>query len=129
MMATLSFLAHWWPWVIVATLAVAGLGYAAFVLKNWRLAAAAAAIVAAWLVTQWFWSAGYKAKADEDLKARTAQLEYRLKLQDKILSDYEEMSKRDDAEIAKLREQVAATPENPTACLPEDAAGRIGEIK
>lgn len=129
MMATLSFLGAYWHWVTLALLAAAGIGYLAFIGKNLKLAIASGLVVFAVFFVAAVDRRAYQRKADEDLKARTAQLEYRLKLQDKILSDYEEMSKRDDAEIAKLREQVAATPENPTACLPEDAAGRIGEIK
>lgn len=129
MTATLSFLAHWWPWVIVAVLGTVGLGYAAFILRNWRLAVGAAAIVAAWLITQWFWSAGYKAKVDENKAAQIARLNNRIKLQDSLLTDYEGMAKRDEAELVALQAQIDATPKNDAACLPKDATGRIGAVK
>lgn len=125
--AWLSAVLGWFAWIGIGAVPALALLAVAWFVPALRSAAILAAV--GWALFFTGMTIGYERKTNQDVAARTAQLETRLRLQDKILTDYEAMATRDEADIAKLRDMVAATPENKTACLPEDAAGRIGGVK
>lgn len=129
MWGTIAFVSHNWQWIIIGLGLVVGLGVLAFITKNIKLVLAAAVIVGVGLAGQALYSAGYNAKVNEDVAARTAILTERLQTLQNLSEADKQRSDNDTATIKRLQEAADATPVNNNACLDEGAADRIGKIK
>lgn len=125
----LSYLGANFALVIVVVLAVLALGTVAWFAKNWKVGAAAVAILVAGLAYQQIDHNAYK-RAQAEQKARELRI-----LQDRIgalltISAADaQRAKVAEATIEALRSQARDTPANSAACLPQDAAKRVGGIR
>jgi endonuclease/exonuclease/phosphatase (EEP) superfamily protein YafD len=129
MFGWLSFVLHYGYWIVFGFAVAVGLAYVAFVLRNWKIAAAVAAIVFSIIAVQQIYSAGYHARIDEEVAARTRQLQDRLDTLQKAAEADRQRADEDAARIEDLQKQVSATPENKGKALPRDAANRIGGVR
>lgn len=129
MLAALAFFAKHWQLVLIVVGATAGAVWLAVVLRNWKIAAAAAALVGAFLAGQQLWTAGYESRVEEEVAARTAILQERVNTLEKITAADGQRAHRDAQEIARLSQLVAETPENTAPGLPRDAVRRIRGVK
>lgn len=128
-MAALSFLWQYWQWIVIGALAVVVLGYVAFILRNWKIAAAVIAIVCAFLGAQALYNAGYNARVAVEVADRTKLIQARLDTLEFIAAGDKVRADADAETIRILTEQASATPANSTAALPADVVKRIGAIK
>ncbi len=125
----LSYLGANLALVLVVVLAVVALGVVAWFAKNWKVAVAAACVLAAGLAYQQVDKTAYQRRVSEEAAARVAVLQGRLDtLQDVNTADAERALAA-NARIAELETLAAETPANNNQCLPEDAAKRVGDIR
>jgi cell division protein FtsB len=128
-MAALSYLGAHWTLIIVVVLAVAVLGYLAFILKNWKAALAAVVLVMAGLAYQSADLAGYKRRVNEEAQAQVKLLNSRLAVLEAVSKAYNARAAYDAATIKKLEDEAKETPANSDQCLPADAARRVRSIR
>lgn len=128
-MGVLSFLWSYGPWILIGTIGAAVLAYVAFILKNWKIAAAVAVLVALYFSHQGMYSAGYGAKVAEEAKKLTALLQGRIDTLESVAKEDAARADADADEIERLRTAAADTPVNATVALPAAAARRIRGIK
>jgi hypothetical protein len=114
--------------VLVVVLAVVALGIAAWVFKNWKIALVAIAVAAAGLYAQQFDKNGYDRRVAEEVAEQTKVLQARLDTLRDVNAADAERALAANARIAELEALAGQTPANDTACLPEDAAKRVGDI-
>jgi membrane protein implicated in regulation of membrane protease activity len=125
----LHFLMAYWQWIGIALIVSAGLGYAAFILRNWKLAAVAVGLLVLFFSHQWTYVAGSNARL-RLVQAESARL---LKARDETIKDVQEAATKQAAEdakrIAELEKKIDATPKNNRPALPRAAAGRVRDIR
>lgn len=124
----LSYLGANFALVLVVVLAVVALGIAAWVFKNWKIALVAIAVAAAGLYAQQFDKNGYDRRVAEEVAEQTKVLQARLDTLRDVNAADAERALAANARIAELEALAGQTPANDTACLPEDAAKRVGDI-
>lgn len=129
MWAYVSYAASHWELIIVCLIGIAALSYLAFILKNWKVALAAAVIACCALAYQHADIAGYNRRVAEDVAAQTQIYKDRIEALNSIALKHAMETKHDDETIAKLREQSEQTPANDRACLDRDAASRVRSIR
>lgn len=125
----LSYVGANWALILVVVLAVVALGAVAWFAKNWKVAVAAIAVLAAGFAYQQIDKNAYQRRVSEEAAARVKTLEARLDAVNKINQADAERAINDAAEIGRLREMAKATPANGGPCLDIDAAGRVSGIK
>jgi apolipoprotein N-acyltransferase len=124
----LSYLGANFALVLVVVLAVVALGAVAWFAKNWKVAVAAVAVLAAGLAYQQVDKTAYQRRVSEEAAAKVAVLQGRLDTLRDVNQADAERALAANARIAELEARAAQTPANDTACLPEDAAKRVGDI-
>jgi hypothetical protein len=115
--------------ILVVIIAVIALGAVAWFSRNWKVALAAAVVLAAGLAYQQIDKAAYQRAINEQKARELSILQSRIDTLSKQAAAYAERVANDEATIEALREQASATPANVAPCLPDDAAKRIGDIK
>jgi hypothetical protein len=121
-------LAHW-ELILVCSLSVAALGYAAFILKNWKVAIAAVVIACCGLAYQGADMAGYNRKVAEDVAAQTEIYKNRLTALNNLALKNAAQAKVDADKINELESKASETPKNDGACLDAAAASRVRNIR
>ena len=124
----LSYLGANFALVLVVVLAVVALGTVAWFAKNWKVAVAAACVLAAGLAYQQIDKTAYQRRVSEEAAARVTVLQGRLDTLQAVNQADAVRALAANARIAELEALAAQTPANDTACLPEDAAKRVGDI-
>lgn len=128
-MAFLTYLAAHWILASGVTLAVAGLGIAAYVFKNLKFAVAAIALAVAGFMYQGAVTHGIELQLQKDLAAKVAIYEGRLK----TLGTIEELNTKraleDAVKIEELEKLANETPANSRTCLDIDGARRLRSIQ
>lgn len=127
-MWVLSYLGANFALVLVVVLAVVALGAVAWFAKNWRVAVAAVGVLAAGLAYQQIDKTAYQRRVSEEAAAKVAVLQGRLDTLRDVNQADAERALAANARIAELEARAGSTPANDTACLPEDAAKRVGDI-
>lgn len=125
----LAFLQSYGVLVFAAIALAVGLGYLAFILRYWKLAAFAALIIVAACYQGKAYKDGYDKAWEEVAAAREKILKERNKVLEEANAADDEQRKKDQEELELLRKKAKDTPENTTVCLPGEVAVRIGEIK
>lgn len=128
-MWALSYLGANFALVLVVVLAVVALGAVAWFAKNWKVAVAAACVLAAGLAYQQVDKTAYQRRVSEEAAARVAVLQGRLDTLQAVNTADAERALAANARIAELEVLAAQTPANDASCLPEDAAKRVGDIR
>ncbi len=128
-MAVLSFLSNNWLAVVAIVLVVVVLGAVAWLLKNWKVAAAAVAVLAVYFGGQALWTAGYNAKVAEVVAAQTKQLQDQLDRMNRASEADAKRAQEDADKIAQLESKANETPANTGACLDIDSARRVRDIR
>lgn len=125
----LSYVGSNFALIAVVVLAVVALGAVAWFARNWKVAVAAVAVLAAGLAYQHIDKTAYQRAVDEQ-KARELKV-----LQDRI-NTLSELNLADTARAAAnaatidaLRNLASDTPANNAPGLPKDSAERVGNIK
>lgn len=125
----LSYIGSNFALIAVVILAVVALGAVAWFAKNWKVAVAAAAVLAIGLAYQQVDKGAYQRRVSEEAAARVRLLQAHLDVLNKVTADDAKRAQEDAAEMERLRALAGATPTNVTVALPVDAASRIGAIK
>ncbi len=125
MWAYVSFFASHWELVVVNIVGLAVLAYVAFVLKNWKLAAAGLIIACCGLVYQHADIAGYKRRVAEDVAKQTQTYKDRIDVLNKVASSHGAETLKDATDVDKLQKVASDTPKNDNACFDRAAAGRV----
>lgn len=129
MMGWLSFVWSYWQFLLIGTALVAVLAYVAFILKNWKVVAAAGALVGMALAAQALYSAGYNARVAKEVGDRTKLIQDRLDTLELVAANDKLRADSDAATIAILSDQVSKTPPNDKPAMPRDAVARIRAVK
>lgn len=125
----ISFVGHNWTTLVVVLGGAVALGVAAWFFKNWKLLAAGVVIVAAVLLWQGAYTAGYSAKTAEGEADRIKFLQGRLETLQATAEADRKRAEEAAAEVARLTELASNTPHNTKPALPRDAVGRIRGIR
>lgn len=125
----LSYVGANFALILVVVLAVVALGAVAWFARNWKVAVAAVVVLAAGLAYQQIDKSAYQRAVNEQKAREIAIIQGRLDTLSKVAAAYAERAASDEATIEALRVQASATPANDAACLPDDAAKRIGDVK
>lgn len=129
MFATLSYIGAHWALIIAVALAVIALGAASWFLKNWKLAVAAFAVLAAGFVYQAVDMQGYKRRVAEEAAIQVKLLQSRLDTVNAINQAYNARYSEDQKKLSELEKQARETPTNHSPCLDRDAARRVRSIR
>jgi energy-coupling factor transporter transmembrane protein EcfT len=129
LMAVLSFLSNNWLAVGAIVLVVVALVAVAWFLKNWKVAAAAVAVLAIYFGGQALWTVGYNAKVAEVVAAQTKQLQDQLDRMNRASEADAKRAQEDADKIAQLESKANETPANTGACLDIDGARRVRDIR
>jgi apolipoprotein N-acyltransferase len=125
----LSYLAAHFGLIIVVTLAVVALGAVAWFAKNWKVAVAAAAVLAAGFAYMQIDKNAYQRRVAEEAAAQVKLLQGRLDTVGAINKAYTDRYLTDQKALSDLKRIARETPKNDAACLPLDAARRVRSIK
>jgi Tfp pilus assembly protein PilN len=129
MIAFFTYFASHWTLVIACVLGVAGLGAAAFFLKNWKIAVVAVGVAIAGFLYQGAVTDGIKTQMAKDAKERIAFLQEFIDAGNRANEADAKRALEDQKTIEQLQEQVSATPKNDSSCLDAGAAGRLRNIR
>lgn len=129
MIWVLSYIGANFALIIVVVLAVLALAAVAWFAKNWKVALAAVAVLVAGLAYQQVDKTAYQRRVAEEAAQQVELLQGRLDAIAKANEAYAKRAENDAAAMDALREQASQTPANDAACLPEDSAKRVGDIK
>lgn len=125
----LSYIGSNFALIGIVVLLVVALGAVAWFSRNWKVAVAAAAVLAIGLAYQQVDKSAYQRRIAEEAAARIAVMQGRLDTLNKTNQADAKQAAKDAAEIEQLRAVANSTPANETTALPEDAAKRIGAIR
>lgn len=128
-MWALSYLGANFALVLVVVIAVVALGAVAWVAKNWKVAVAAVAVLGAGLAYQQIDKTAYQRRVAEEAAQQVKVLQGRLDTLQAVNRADAERALAANARIVELETKAAQTPANDGACLPEDAAKRVGDIQ
>lgn len=123
-----SYVMAHWELIVVCVLAVAALGYAAFVLKNWKVALAAIIIACCGLAYQGADMAGYNRKVAEDVAAQTQIYKQRVDALNTLALKDAARAKSDAEKIEALQKVADATPKNDNTCFDVGTTRRVRAI-
>jgi hypothetical protein len=123
------FLASNWALVVAVVLAIVICGAISWFTKNWKIAAAGVAILAALYGAQHLFTAGVNAEVARQVAREKALLEHRITVANEIADHHMKRAEEDAARIEELGRLAAQTPANTNACLDIDAARRVRGIK
>lgn len=129
MMWLLSYLGSTFGLILVATVAVISLGVIAWVSKNWKVALAAAVVLAASFAYMQIDKNAYQRRVAEETREQIVVLQSRLATLQNVAKADAFRAAAFKQQLDKLERQASETPPNPTACLPRDAAGRVRAIR
>ena|SRR5688500_9525796 len=125
----LSFVGANFSFIIAGVLVLIALIAFAWFARNWRAALAAAVLLSLGFAAMAVDRSAVKRTLNEQKARELSILQGRLDTLSKVAEAYAERASEDAATIETLREQASATPANDAACLPDDAAKRIGDVK
>lgn len=125
----LSYITANFALILVVAIAVIALGSVAWFAKNWKVAVAAACVLAAGFAYQQIDKNAYQRRVAEEAAAKVAVLQKRLDTLQAVNRADTERALAVHARIAELELLAAQTPVNGGPCLDADAAGRVGGIK
>lgn len=125
----LSYIGSNFALIAVAALAVVALGAVTWFAKNWKVAVAAAAVLAIGLAYQQVDKNAYQRRVSEEAAARIRILQGHLDVLNKVTEADAKQAARDAAAIDALRSLAGQTPANTGPSLPLDSAKRIGAVK
>ena len=128
-MAYVSYLGSHWELVIICVLGVVALGYAAFALRNWKVAAFAIAVTCAGLFYQRAQIDGYNRRVSEDVAAQTQTYKDRIDVLNTLALKNAMQAQKDSDSLNALRKKSEDTPKNDGACLDRAAVGRVRDIR
>lgn len=128
-MAYVSYLGSHWELVIIVVLGVAVLGYGAFALRNWKIAAAAIVLTCLAFAYQRAQIDGYNRRVAEDVASQTKILQGRIDALNLLALKDAMQAQKDAANISELRKKSEDTPKNDSACLDRAAVGRVRDIR
>lgn len=123
------YLGSHWILVIAAVATVVGLGALAWFLKNWRLALAAIIVAIAGFMYQGAVMHGIQLQLAKDAARNIEILQGREDALKQLVIKDAAQAVADSAKISELERTASETPKNEGACLPADAAGRIGRVR
>ena len=124
----MSIIAHW-QLVLAVVLGTAALGYAAFILRNWKIAVAALFLICWFVDRQHQYANGFNARIEQEVAEQTKTLRARVATLEKTTKQDQAQAAKDAAEISDLRKKAETTPENTKPALPLDAVKRIGAVQ
>lgn len=125
----LSYLGSNFGLIIVCIVAVIALGAIAWFARNWKVAVAAAAVLAAGFAYMQIDKSAYQRRVNEEAQAQVKLLNNRLASLERVNGEYAQKVLLDAKAISELKRLASETPKNDTACLPLDAARRVRAIK
>lgn len=128
-MAYVSYLGSHWELVIIVVLGVAVLGYGAFALRNWKIAAAAIVLTCLAFAYQRAQIDGYNRRVAEDVAKETQIYKDRIDALNTLALKDAMQAQKDAANISELRKKSEDTPKNDSACLDRAAVGRVRDIR
>lgn len=128
-MALLLYLISHWVLVLVTVLSVAGLGVAAWVFKNWKMALAAIAVAVFGFMYQGAVMHGINLQIAKQAAEKIEILEGRIDVMNKAAELHAARAMVDAAKIEELENIANETPANNGACLDIDSARRLRNIK
>lgn len=125
----LSYVASNYALIIAVTLCVLAMAAIAWFSKNWKVGVAAVAVLIAGLAYQQIDHNAYsRAQAEQSSKEIKLLKDWIKNLESANEADAQRAA-ADTAALDALRERASQTPANDAACLPEDAAKRVGDIR
>ncbi len=125
----LSYVGANWALILVVALAVIALGAVAWFARNWKVAVAALAILAAGFAYQQIDKNAYQRRVAEEAAKQIKTLQDRITTMNKANDENAERAINDAAEIGRLRALAGDTPANDAPCLDRDAAERVFRIR
>lgn len=125
----LSYIGSNFALIAIVVLLVVALGAVAWFSRNWKVAVAAAAVLAIGLAYQQVDKNAYQRRIAEEAAARIAVMQGRLDTSNKANQVYAKQAAKDAVEMERLRAAAGNTPANATVALPADAARRIGAVR
>lgn len=125
----LSYVGSNFGLIIMVALAVAGLGAVAWFAKNWKVAVAAAAVLALAFFYMHVDKAAYQRRVDEEKAAEIANLKHRIGTLQLVTKHDTDRAGKDAKRIKELEDKARETPRNDNACLDRDAARRLRDIR
>lgn len=128
-MALLLYLLSHWVLVLVAVLSVVGLGVAAWVFKNWKMALAAIVVAIFGFMYQGAVMHGINLQIANQAAEKIEILEDRIDVMNKAAALHSARAVEDAAKIEELENLANETPANNGACLDIDSARRLRNIK
>ena len=128
-MALLLYLMSHWVLVLVAVLSVVGLGVAAWVFKNWKMALAAIVVAIFGFMYQGAVMHGINLQIANQAAEKIEILEDRIEVMNKAAALHSARAVEDAAKIEELENLANETPANNGACLDIDGARRLRNIK
>lgn len=124
----LYFMAHW-VLVLTVTLAVLGLGAAAYVFKNLKFALAAVALAVAGFMYQGAVMHGIQLQIANDAAFKIEILEDNILTMNKAAALHNAKALQDAAQIDVLESKANETPANSSGAISRDAASRVRAIR
>jgi hypothetical protein len=121
-------IAHW-GLVLIATAVVIGLGATAWFLKNLKIAFLAIGLAVVGFMYQGAVMHGIQLQMTRDAAIEKIILQGRADDLENLAIKDAAQAKTDADKITKLEKDARDTPKNNGACLPADAAGRIGRVR
>lgn len=129
MWGSLAFLKEYWGPLLALAPVIAALGFIAYVSRDWRVAAAAVAIVAVMLYADHLFKQGYN-KREAELRAEyTRVLAEREVVRAEAEAEYRRQKAEDDARLAELQRVIDETPPNDQPAVPRSSGGRIRSVR
>lgn len=128
-MWALSYIGSTWVLILVIALCVVALGALAWLSANWKLAVAAALILAAGFAYMHVDKQAYGRRVAEENAARVDRLEKQISTMNKTAAEHARRTVEDAAHIADLESKVNDTPPNAQRCLDRGGARRVRDIR
>lgn len=125
----LSYIGSNFALILVVVIAVVALGAVAWFAKNWKVAVAALAVLAAGLAYQHIDKNAYQRRVSEEAAAQVKVLQGRLDTLAKQSAADAARAKADADYIEALEALASETPPNDTPAIDKGTANRIGAVK
>lgn len=115
--------------ILVVTLIVAALGAITCFSRNWKVAVAAVAILAAGFAYMQIDKTAYQRRVAEEASEKLKTMQYRLDATNALYVSYQKLYTADQKELSELKRRASETPPNGSPCLDRDAARRVQSIR
>jgi thiol:disulfide interchange protein len=125
----LSYVGSNFGLIIMVALSVAALGAVAWFAKNWKVAVAAAVVLALGFAYMQVDKNAYQRRVSEEAREQVEILQRRLGALQLTAKADAARSAEDQKRIAELERLASETPPNTGACLDRDAARRVRAIR